>query len=278
MKYKETTAVKIETNRTKRTSISSLKIFKLSEGTLLGGGVILLLIVLWELAVTIGLINPIFSSSPTLIISEGITIIQDGSLWPNLLSSSKIFLIGFALSIIVGIPVGLLLGWSKRANQAFGPLLAAIYATPDLALMPLFIIWLGMGIESKVFLIFLGAVFPIILNIQMAMRNIDVDLVKVAKSYGASQGQIFRTIALPLSIPFIMTGLQIASSRALIGVVGAEVFGAQEGIGYMIRYAGMNFQMDKVFFYVIVITLFAIILDRSLHSLTRRFDSWRGLD
>ncbi|MED4464591.1 ABC transporter permease [Metabacillus fastidiosus] len=276
MKYKEAVAIKLKPAKVKIPSFK--KIFKVREGSFLGVGVIFLLLVVWELASSLELINPIFSSSPSLILKESIVIIQDGSIWQHIIASSKIFLVGFFLAIVVGIPVGLIMGWFKKANQAFGPLVAAVYATPDLALMPLFIVWLGMGMGSKVFLIFLGAVFPIILNIQMAMRSIDNDLVKVAKSYGASQNQIFRTIALPVSIPFIMTGLQIASSRALIGVVGAEVFGAQEGIGYMIRYAGMNFQMDKVFVYVIIITLLAIILDRSLNVLNRKFDSWRGLD
>lgn len=248
------------------------------EGLLLGGGVILLLIIAWEILAQLNLINPIFSSSPSLIVKSGIEIIQEGSLWGNFKASSKIFGMGFILAIVVGVPVGLIIGWFHRANQAFGPLIAALYAIPDLALMPLFIVWFGLGLGSKVVLIFLNAVFPIIMNIQMAMRSIDHDLVRVSRSYGATQGQIFRTIALPISVPFIITGLQIASTRALIGVVGAEVFGAQEGIGYMIRYAGMNFQTDKVFVYVIIITSMAIIMDRSLHAVNKRFDAWRGLD
>ena len=248
------------------------------EGMLLGGGVILLLLASWEIFAQLNVINPIFSSSPSRIVISGMEIIHEGSLWTNILASSKIFAIGFLLAITVGVPVGLMIGWFRRANQAFGPLIAALYAIPDLALMPLFIVWFGLGLGSKVVLIFLNAVFPIIMNIQMAMRSIDQDLVKVSKSYGATQGQIFRTIALPISVPFIITGFQIASTRALIGVVGAEVFGAQEGIGYMIRYAGMNFQTDKVFVYVIIITGMAIIFDRSLNALNKKFDAWRGLD
>jgi NitT/TauT family transport system permease protein len=275
MKFEQAIAIKSK-GKTRSHKIS--KYIRTGEGMLLGGGVIILLLVAWEILAQMNVINPIFSSSPSRIFKSGIEIIKEGSLWGNFLASGKIFGIGFLLAIVIGVPVGLIIGWFRRANQAFGPLIAALYAIPDLAMMPLFIVWFGLGLGSKVVLIFLNAVFPIIMNIQMAMRSIDHDLVKVSKSYGATQGQIFRTIALPISVPFIITGFQIASTRALIGVVGAEVFGAQEGIGYMIRYAGMNFQTDKVFVYVIIITSTAIIFDRSLHALNKKFDAWRGLD
>jgi NitT/TauT family transport system permease protein len=149
-------------------------------------------------------------------------------------------------------------------------------ATPRIALMPLFIIWFGLGITSKIVVVLLSAIFPLIVNLQVAMSTIDADLVRVARSYGATRWQIFRSVALPTSVPFLITGLRLAAGRGLLGVIVAEVFGGSEGIGYMIQYAGATFQTDKVFAGVLVVAVTGITLDYSLERLGRHFDKWRG--
>jgi ABC-type nitrate/sulfonate/bicarbonate transport system permease component len=241
----------------------------------LGGGVILLLLIAWELLSRSGWINPLFSSSPTRVVRSGWELFADGSIWKHIFASGKIFIIGYLMATFSGIPIGILLGWFKKANMAFGPIVAAMYTTPRIALMPIFIIWFGLGNGSKVALVFLSAVFPIIVNMQVAMASIDEDLTKVAKAYGANQRQIFWTIALPISVPFLMTALRLATGRALLGVVGAEVFGGSEGLGYLIQYAGATFQTDKVFVCVMIIAFIGILMDRALLSLNRHFDAWR---
>lgn len=244
----------------------------------LGSGVILLLLILWELLSRSGWINPLFSSSPSRVAAAGWQAVQDGTIWKHVYASGKIFVIGYVMAVVVGVPTGILLGWFKKANMAFGPIVAAMYTTPRIALMPLFIIWFGLGLGSKVALVFLSALFPVIVNMQMAMKSVDGDLTKVARVYGANQRQIFWTIALPISVPFLMTALQLATGRALLGVVGAEVFGGSEGVGYLIQYAGATFQTDVVFVCVVIIAAIGIIMDRSLLMLNRRFDAWRGHD
>lgn len=264
--------------KSKKNSMFLRNLKQTYQSFLLGGGILLILLIVWEVLSILGLIDPVFSSSPTRIIIAGKQLIADGSLLKNILASGKIFILGYILAMVVGIPVGILMGWFKLFNKAFGPLFTALYTTPRIALMPLFIIWFGLGIGSKLALVFLSAVFPLIINMQAGMLSIDNELTIVAKSYNASQSQIFRTIALPMSIPFLITGLRLAVRAALMGVVSSEVFGGSQGIGYLIQYAGSVFQTDKVFVCVCIIAIFGIIADRSLLAVNTKFDTWRGND
>jgi NitT/TauT family transport system permease protein len=243
---------------------------------LLGTGVIFLFLIGWEVTGRSGMVNPLFTSAPTRVISAGIELIKDGTLFKHLATSGTEFALGYGAAILIGLPVGIMLGWFRMVNASFGPFIAAMQATPRIALMPLFIIWFGLGITSKIVVVMLSAIFPLIVNLQMAMSTIDGDLVRVARSYGATRWQIFRSVALPASVPFLVTGLRLAAGRGLLGVIVAEVFGGSQGIGYMIQYAGSTFQTDKVFAGVLVVALTGIILDVSLHRVGRYFDKWRG--
>ena len=254
------------------------KLHRSGLSLLLGGGVVVLLLAAWELASGIGMVNPKFASSPSRVIATGIAMFKDGEIWRHIFSSGRIFFAGYFLAVAVGVPAGILLGWFAKAQMAFAPIVAAMYTTPRIALMPLFIIWFGLGFGSKVALVFMSAVFPIIVNMQMAMRSVDNDLTKVARAYGANRRQIFVTVALPMSVPFLMTALQLATGRALLGVVGAEVFGGSEGLGYLIQYTGATFQTDKVFVCVVIIAALGMAMDRLLMALNRRFAAWRGID
>jgi NitT/TauT family transport system permease protein len=217
-----------------------------------------------------------FSSYPTKIFISGIDLFRDGQITHHAWASFRVFIIGFLVSALVGIPVGILAGWSKWSEYALSPLISAINTTPRLALMPLLIVWFGLGFGSKVVLIFLSAVFPIIINMQAAMLNLDEEFRTVARAYGASRRQLFFTIALPASVPFLVTGLRMGVGRALLGIIAAEVFGGGEGIGFLIQYAGSMFQVDTVFVCVIIIATFGIVLDRSFQIISRRVDHWRG--
>jgi NitT/TauT family transport system permease protein len=243
---------------------------------LLGSGVILLFLFGWELLFQFKVVNPLFISAPSRVVLAGITIIKDGSLVKHLAISGTEFALGYGAAILIGFPVGIMLGWFKLVRSAFGPFIAAMQATPRIALMPLFIIWFGLGITSKIVVVLLSAIFPLIVNLQVAMSTIDADLVQVARSYGATCWQIFRSIALPTSLPFLITGLRLAAGRGLLGVIVAEVFGGAAGIGYMIQYAGSTFQTDKVFAGVLVVAVTGITLDFTLARLGRHFDRWRG--
>jgi NitT/TauT family transport system permease protein len=244
-------------------------------GTGLSVLVFVALFALWEYASRAELVDPMFSSSPSKVVLTGWELLNDGTLLKHSLASCEVFLVGFGMAVAFGVPIGVALGWFRWINRAFSPLVSAFYTMPRIALMPVFIIWFGLGMGSKVALVLLSAIFPLIVNMQVAMQNIDQDYRRVGIAYGASQWQLFWTIALPSSVPFLLTGLRLAMGRALLGVVAAEVFGGSEGLGYLIQYAGATFQIDIVFVGVVVIATFGIVMDRSLSYVSHSVDSWK---
>jgi ABC-type nitrate/sulfonate/bicarbonate transport system permease component len=241
----------------------------------LSTSVFVVLLALWEIVSRMQLVDPLFSSSPSRIVAAAIELLHNGNLGQQIVASARVFGWGFGLAVAFGVPIGVALGWFKLVNRAFSPLISLFYSTPRIAMMPLFIIWFGLGMGSKIALVLLSAIFPVIVNMQAAMLNVDHDLKIVGRAYGASQWQLFRTVALPSSVPFLLTGLRLALGHGLLSVVAAEVFGGSSGVGYMIEYAGSTFQIDVVFVGVVIIAAFGIAMDRSLHYLNRKVDSWR---
>jgi len=243
---------------------------------LLGGGVIVFVLAVWELAARLGYIDLMFTSCPSKIVVAFWDLGREGEIFRHALVTGRVFILGFIISAVVGIPAGIAVGWSKWTDRAFSPLISAFNTTPRIALMPLLIVWFGLGFGSKLVLVFLSAVFPILVNMQTAMLNLDEEFRTVAKAYGASSWKLFTTVALPASIPFLLTGLRVALGRALLGIIGAEVFGGGEGIGFLIQYSGQTFQVETVFVCVVLIATFGITLDRSFQAFHRRVDHWRG--
>ena len=150
-----------------------------------------------------------------------------------------------------------------------------MYATPRIALYPLITIWFGIGSGSKVFIVFISAVLPIIVNTITGVRNIDPDLLKAARGFCANDRQIFTTVALPYSVPFILTGVRQAVAHGLIGVVIAEITAGNEGVGYMIAYAGQMFATDELMVGVLVTALAGVFFTSITERLQRHFQRWR---
>ena len=198
------------------------------EGLWIGSASIAVLLVVWEAAWQAGMISPLFFSGPSAVAVKFIELLANGKLLSALAYTGSNFIVGFALAIAIGVPFGILLGWYRRLFHMFDPLVTALYATPRIALYPLFIIWFGIGSASKIFIVFLSAVLPVLVNTVAGVRNIDPDLLKAARAYCATDRQIFVTVALPSSVPFILTGVRQAIAHGLIGVArsaGAKRFG-----------------------------------------------------
>ncbi len=246
-----------------------------SERAVLGALSVAVALAGWETAGRMRLVDPLFISAPSRIVAAGIELFASGSLWNDLRVSGIEFLVGFVLSVLVGIPVGLVMGWYRRVAYLLDPFVNALYATPRVALLPLVVIWLGIGIWSKIAIVFLGAVFPVLLSTYSGVRTTDARLLRAARSFGADDLQIFRTLILPGSVPFIITGLRLGIGRALIGVVVGELYAATAGIGFLISVAGNSFQTDKVFVGVLLIALTGIASMELLTRLERRFERWR---
>jgi NitT/TauT family transport system permease protein len=246
-----------------------------NENLMLGTVAMLAFLAFWELAVAAGWVNPLFSSSPSRIVATAVEMFADGSIYGHLRVSGIEFCIGFALAIVVGVPLGILMGWYSRLNAILDPFVSALYATPRIALLPLVVIWFGIGLGSKVAIVCLGAVFPILVNTITGVRTIDADFVKVARSFGASDLQMFLTVAVPSSVPMLLTGLRLGLGHALVGIVVAEMYGASEGLGYLIAVSGARFQTDKVMVGIILIASLGVAMTELLRSVERRFERWR---
>ncbi len=247
----------------------------LTERAVIGGLAVATALVGWEVVGRMRLVDPLFLSAPSRIAAAGVELFTDGGIWNDLRVSGIEFLVGFLLSVVVGIPLGMVMGWYRRLAYALDPFVTALYATPRVALLPLVVIWLGIGIWSKIAIVFLGAVFPVLLSTYSGVRTTDARLLRAARSFGADDLQIFRTLILPGSVPFIITGLRLGVGRALIGVVVGELYAAQAGIGFLISVAGNSFQTDKVFVGVFLIALAGVTSMEFLTRLERRFDRWR---
>jgi ABC-type nitrate/sulfonate/bicarbonate transport system permease component len=252
------------------------KFYLNNEKLILGTTAVIIFLTAWELIGNVlGLINPMFMSAPSLIWKAAVQLFASGEIWNDLRVSGLEFGWGYLLSVIVGVPFGIATGWYKRMAYTFDPFVNAMNATPRVALLPLVIIWLGIGILSKVGIIFLGAVFPILINSRDGVKTTPYTLLTAARSFGASEWQIFKSVVLPSTLPFILTGLRLGVGRALIGVMVGELYAATAGIGFMITVAGATFQTDKVFVGVLIFALSGMVAMELLTRLESRFDKWR---
>jgi NitT/TauT family transport system permease protein len=233
-------------------------------------------LVIWELVGnTFQLINPMFMSAPSLIWNAAIQMFSSGEIYNDLYVSGIELFWGYFLSAVVAVPFGISIGWYKKVAYIFDPFVNAMNATPRVALLPLVIIWLGIGILSKVGIIFLGAVFPILINARDGVKTTPVNLLIAARSFGASEWMIFKTVVFPSTVPFILTGLRLGLGRAIVGVMVGELYAATAGIGFMITVAGATFQTDKVFVGVLIFALTGMIGTELITRVEKRFNRWR---
>jgi NitT/TauT family transport system permease protein len=252
-----------------------LSFYKRYESIILGGTSVVLILGLWEAAWEARMISPLFFSGPSAVAKQMVYAWTRGNLKADLLYSGTNFILGFAAAAVAGVVVGILVGWYKTLRLLLNPTLTALYATPRVAMIPLILIWFGIGMWSKVFIVFISAFFPILVNTIGGMRAIDRDLLRAARSFCASDWQIFKTVAIPGSVPFILTGIRQGVALGLIGVVVGEMFGGSQGIGFMVAYGGQTFSTDTLFVGVVIIATAGIVLTSLAERLERRFSQWR---
>jgi NitT/TauT family transport system permease protein len=246
------------------------------EKAILGSLSVTLFLIVWELVGNVyQLINPMFMSAPSLVWKAAVQLFSSGEIYNDLYVSGIEFFWGYLLSVVVAIPFGIAVGWYKRMSYIFDPFINAMNATPRVALLPLVIIWLGIGIMSKIGIIFLGAVFPILINSRDGVKTTPANLLTAARSFGASEWMVFKTVVLPSTVPFILTGMRLALGRALVGVMVGELYAATAGIGFMITVAGATFQTDKVFVGVLIFALSGMFTMELVTKIEKRFDKWR---
>ena len=232
-----------------------------------------LLLVFWE--VVGRQISPLFASYPTGVVSEFLDMNERGVLMPNVVASVRPFAIGYALSIVIGIPLGLALGRFRIVEAALGVYVVAAYQVPLIALMPLFVLWFGLGVTVKVAIIVTLAVFPIILNTWDGVRAVPKSLLEVGYAFTAPQHAVMLKIVLPATLPYIVSGLRLAVGRGIIGVVVAEFFTAIDGLGGLIIRAGGEFNTAAMFVPVILLMLMGVLLTQLVAWVERRIAPWQ---
>jgi len=235
----------------------------------------MLCLLAWEICADTGAINPLLVSSPSRVARAGVVLCADPDFWNDMRVSASEFAFGYCAAAAIGVPLGLAMGLWRRMSYILSPFVDTLNAVPRVTLLPLLIIWFGIGIWSKVAVVFLGAVIPIVISTLSGVRTSEARFVAMARSFSASRVRIFGSIVLPGSVPFIFTGLKYAAGRALLGVVVGELYAATAGVGHLIADAGNMFQTDTLFFGVLVFTATGLIVVGALGRLERHFERWR---
>jgi ABC-type nitrate/sulfonate/bicarbonate transport system permease component len=248
------------------------------DSVILGTSSIAILLLAWELLprmVTLSAGTKMFFTTPSQVAGTLWTMFSTGTIWTPLGVSASGFALGLVLSIVVGLPLGVLIGRSKNLNAMLDPFITAFNATPRLVFLPLVMLWLGLGLWSKVVIVFIGALFPILINTYEGVRNADKLLINVVRSFGASEWDIARLVVIPNAMPYIVAGLRLAIGRAVLGVVVAEFFGSEQGLGVIMVQAAGRYQVDVVFAGLIVFAVLSLIITAMVQILEQRLSRWR---
>ncbi|MGB6535940.1 MAG: ABC transporter permease [Xanthobacteraceae bacterium] len=229
---------------------------------------------LWELVSRFLIANALFLAAPSEIAVALYHLARNGQLWRDAGVSAAEFALGYAVASALGIALGLAMAASVRAKQALQPWVSGLYATPIIALAPLFILWFGIGIWSKVVVVISLVIFPVAINTEAGLRTTSERLIEMLRSFGATRTQIFFKISLPSAVPFILAGLKLGIGRGLIGVVVAELFGSRAGLGNLISQSADSFNMPDLFAGVVVLAGAGIVMTAGFGWLEERLVPW----
>jgi NitT/TauT family transport system permease protein len=229
---------------------------------------------LWELISRVFVANALFLAAPTQIFAAIYHLAISGQLWPHVWISAVEFALGYAIASLLGIVTGLAMAESEIAKKVLQPWISGLYATPTIALAPLFILWLGIGIWSKVLVVIFLVLFPVSINTEAGLRTTSPRLIEMLRSFGATPQQIFFKLSLPSAMPFILAGLKLGIGRGLIGVVVAELFGSRAGLGRLISQSADAFNMPELFAGVIILAVAGIVMTAGFSRLERVLVPW----
>jgi len=255
--------------------MSIIEFYQRRQAVILGLVSFTSIVIAWQLVVDFGIVNPFFISTPGAVWEELFVQLEDGSLLTNTLATLHGFGLALGLAVVVGIGLGMLAGWFKDVESALEPFIWFKYSTPTVAFYPLFIAWLGYGLPTIVAISFLFALTPIYANTLSGIKNVDRDLKRAAVSFGARPYDVFLRIALPGSIPVIIAGLRLGVGRALTGVVVAELFGSNAGLGYAIAFYAQKLQTTRMMIPIVTVVLIGVLLTQILSYIEKRSDVWR---
>jgi ABC-type nitrate/sulfonate/bicarbonate transport system permease component len=234
---------------------------------------VVVVIALWEIFGR--QINPLFLSYPSAIGRAFLQIVVTGEFQRSALGSLHVFAVGLSAALVLGIAIGLLMGRYRVAEYLLDPYVYAFDATPRVALIPLLLLWFGLGNSSKIAVVFLSGLFPVLMNTFSGVRTVSAQLVEVGRAYGAGEGKLFTKVILPAALPFIMAGIRLGVGRALIGIITAEMFTAVTGMGALLVRYSSALATDKFFVPVILLALLGVILSNIIEKLQKRLAPWK---
>ena len=232
-------------------------------------------LVVWEVAPRVGVIDSIFLPPFSRVVTTWIELAVNGQLWQHLGASLGRSLAGFLIAAVLAVPLGVVIGWYRHAAELLGPLLEIFRNTAALALLPVFVLLLGLGETSKVALIVFACTWPILLNTISAVRTVEPLLVKSARSLGFSSPAVFTKVVLPASVPAVFTGIRLAGANAILVLVAAEMAGAKSGLGYLINTSQYNFQVPEMYAGIVTIALLGLAFNHVLVTVEGRLSRWR---
>lgn len=241
---------------------------------LLRVGFLVLFLVIWQVAALTA--PPGLFATPAATLQALATLVAEGRLGPALGASLQVYLSGTAAAVVVGIGLGAAMGLVRPLGRTLDIYVHALAATPRVAFIPLIIVALGLGMQAKVTIVFLGAVMPIVLNAYAGVRDADPDLVEMARATGAGSGRILVHVILPGALPFLIAGVRIGATIGLINTVVAELYTAVSGLGGLLALYGSRFQMADYLAVVLVLALVGVTMTEGMRLVESRLLRWRG--
>ncbi|WP_043650695.1 ABC transporter permease [Nocardia thailandica] len=234
-----------------------------------------LLLGAWELAPRFGIVDEVFLPPFSTVVEAFAELVSNGQMGEHVSASLTRSLTGFSIALVVAVPVGIAIAWYKPVSDFLNPVLELFRNTAALALLPVFVLILGIGETSKIALISYATFFPILLNTITGVRTVDPLLIKSAVSLGFSPIRLFGKVILPAAIPSIFTGIRMAAASSIIVLIAAEMIGARAGLGYLITAAQQNFQIPQMYAGIVAISLIGLGFNFALVALERRLSRWR---
>jgi ABC-type nitrate/sulfonate/bicarbonate transport system permease component len=249
--------------------------YRKGEQVILGLVGLLLIAVVWQIVSSMGWVNPLLMSSPSQIAKATVLQSAQGDIWSSFFDTMTEFVLAFAMSIVFGVFIGLIMGWFRKVEYIADPFVWLFYSTPLIAFYPLFVIWFGLGFKTAVMMGFLMSIIPIIVNTYEGVKGTNPILIRAARSFGGNSRQILLKIVIPGALPMIVTGWRIGVERALIGVIVGEMFSSNQGLGFRISYFGARLQTADLFVAIILVVLTGLLLTQLLRILENRLMNWQ---
>jgi ABC-type nitrate/sulfonate/bicarbonate transport system permease component len=243
-----------------------------------GAGSVITFLLLWEVVGALHILPPEYISQPSRVVAAGFELLSEGGFFYDVYISMVEIVVGFVFASVVGLLIGVMMGRNRIVSGLFDPLVMALYATPRVALIPLFVVWFGVGIESKIFVVFAGALFPILVNTLTGIRQVDPILLRASRSFGATGLQTFTKVLLPGALPAMVTGLRLGWGRGILGMVIGEMYTSMAGLGHLISGAGDAMRTDHLFFLIVVVASIGYVTTAAFQQLEHIVSPWRKED